>query len=416
VIVPAPPKPPSIDDLRERSVEALREQALIEEARQRARKRRQRYAAIAVLGAVAAVAVVGGFGRVAGGRSAGGSGGSSGGIAAGAAAGNGKIAFVVGAGALYLVNPDGSGLHVGASCHVTSAGCGILEPAWSPGGKRLAFVRGRLGWPTPAAPIVQPSRMFLYVEDADGGAVLRLASCGSCAAQWRGGLSWSPDGSQIAFSRDSGSRGQESLWVVDLSGKLRRLADCLPRSCSDVSPAWSPNGKLIVFSRIARQDSGLYTVLPDGSQLTRIATGTDPQWSPGGQKIAYDSGDSIFSADPNGSHRTLLLAGSGGGSGPGVPSWSPDGKKLTFIYTPERSGAYTAEVWTINSNGSAKQRLYHSACCVGSWAAPIWSPDGTKIAFAADSAHGTYVINTDGSNLHRLSAAPARELTWQHGP
>ena len=38
----------------------------------------------------------------------------------------------------------------------------------------------------------------------------------------------------------------------------------------------------------------------------------------------------------------------------------------------------------MNPDGSAKQRLYHSGCCVVSWAAPIWSPDGQKIAFAAD--------------------------------
>jgi len=47
--------------------------------------------------------------------------------------------------------------------------------------------------------------------------------------------------------------------------------------------------------------------------------------------------------------------------------------------------------------------------------APIWSRDGKQIAFAANSAGGTFVVNTDGSGLHRLSSAAAIALAWQKG-
>src|SRR3954469_10812450 len=44
-----------------------------------------------------------------------------------------------------------------------------------------------------------------------------------------------------------------------------------------------------------------------------------------------------------------------------------------------------------------------SACCVGSWAAPIWSP-ARRSLFAADSADGTFLMNADGNGLRRLAA------------
>ena len=87
-----------------------------------------------------------------------------------------------------------------------------------------------------------------------GRRVRRLAGCGSCGEQWGGHLSWSPDGSRIAFSRDSGPHGAQSLWVFDtVSRSLRRLTDCRPAWCADIDPAWAPRAKLILFSRIDRQ-------------------------------------------------------------------------------------------------------------------------------------------------------------------
>jgi Tol biopolymer transport system component len=414
VTVTTPPRLPRPDDLRDRSAfEALREQALIEEARRRARRRRQRYAAVALLGVAVAVAV--GFGRAGGGRHTSAPAAASGLSQVRTAATNGKIAFDGGAGTLQVVNPDGSGLQVVAHCTVSS--CGILEPAWSPDGKRLAFVRGHLGGPNGR------SSSSLDVRDSDGGGVRRLAACGSCGEQWGGRLSWSPDGSRIAFSRDSGPGGAQSLWVVAVgNGKLQRLTTCLPRYCVDFAPAWSPSGQLIVFSRTVKRDSSLhtslYTVHPDGSLLAKVTTvarAADPQWSPDGHQLAFDGNNRIYIADADGSQLKLVLAGAAG-SGPGVPSWSPDGTRLAFFNTPGRPGGFAAEVWTMKTDGSARRRLYHSACCVQIWAAPIWSPDGTKIAFAATSAGGTFVINADGSGLRRLSTAYADALAWQRIP
>lgn len=272
---------------------------------------------------------------------------------------NGGIAFGEG-GRLVVVNPNSLGVRTVALCPAGSGGCGIFESAWSPSGRRLAFVEGSLA-------VNHPSHMSLYVVAAEGGKARRLASCGSCGWQYGGRLGWSPNGRRIAFTRETG------LWIVSAKGgrlhrRPHRLTTCSRESCVDIDPAWSPDRRLLVFEHITRTGEQLYTIRPDGSNLTKIAQGGEPQWSPDGSRIAFDSTpDSIAVANADGSHVHVLLAGARG-SGPGFPSWSPDGSKLVFRYTPGSPGQFTAEVWTINADGSDKTRLYHSGCCVGLYA------------------------------------------------
>jgi len=306
-----------------------------------------------------------------------------------------------------VVNPNSSGLRAIARCPAGNPACTIFQPAWSPDGTRVAFVRGRFG------------RMSLYVAAADGKDARRLAVCGQCGQQWGGLLGWSPDSRRIAFSRDAGSRGQESLWVVAATGgDPHRLTDCRA-ACADVQPTWSPHGHLLVFQHISNTPgaSGLYTIRPDGSELAKIANGEDPAWSPDGRTIAFDSGgpDSIAVVNADGSHVHVLFAGTRD-TGPRAPSWSPDGRKLVFFKTAGRPGRYRAEIWTMNANGSGRKRLYRSGCCVDLWAPPIWSPDSRMIAFSANSAGGTFVINADGTGLRRLSPTTPDSLSWQSLP
>lgn len=321
--------------------------------------------------------------------------------------GNGKIAIGSEYG-LRLVNPNGPGLRTIAGCAAGTSGCAVSQPAWSRDGRRLAFVRGRPGRPHTSG------RMSVFVVSSAGGRARRLAGCGGCGGQWGALLGWSPDGRWIAFSRDAGPTGEEALWVVATAGgRPHRLTDCRPERCADVDPVWSPDGRLLLFRRIARGSSrGLYTVRPDGSGPKKIADGADPQWSPDGHRIAFDGDGGIAVANADGSEAHLLVAETSA-TGPGVPSWSPDGRKLAFFKTPGRPGHFRAEVWTMNADGSDKKRLYRSGCCVDVWAAPIWSSDGLMIAFSADSAGGTFVINADGSGLRRISRDTPYSLSWQ---
>lgn len=322
--------------------------------------------------------------------------------------GNGDVAFAYG-GSLLAVNPSDPGVLRGIASCPQGVGCTIDEPTWSPNGRKLAFVQG-------AFAVNHPSHMLLYVI-ANGEGPRRLASCGSCSRGWASQpLAWSPNGKWIAFSRDGFRTGKETLWIVAAAGgKPHRLTHCRSR-CDDANPSWSPNGHRLVYERFTRGSTRLYTIRRNGSHQTKISPGEDPQWSPDGLRIAFEDSRGIEVANADGTGVHLLFAQTGG-AGPGVPSWSPDGRKLVFFNTPGGPSAYTAEVWTMNADGTDQHRLYHSGCCVGDWAAPIWSPDGTMIAFSADSAGGTYIVNADGTGLKQLTPKNASlTMSWQQLP
>jgi Tol biopolymer transport system component len=327
--------------------------------------------------------------------------------------GDGGIALGGGS-RLLMTDPNGHGLRKVAGCVTGDRSCTVFEPAWSPDGTRIAFTRGIYGGPR------ERSRMFVSVAAIHGGTVTRLAACGLCGEQDGGQLGWSPDGKWIAFSRDTGLSGQESLWIVAADGgRARQLTHC-SAPCVDIEPRWSPNGDVLLFQRISSGDGNqvsntLYTVRPEGSRLTRIGSGADPQWSPDGRRIVFDGANSIEVANADGSNAHVVVAGATSGTAPGAASWSPNGQKLVFFKTPGTRGHFTAEVWTMNTDGADKKLLYRSGCCVSVWTPPIWSPDGQQIAFSADSAGGTFVINADGTGLQQINRG-TYELSWQSTP
>ena len=78
------------------------------------------------------------------------------------------------------------------------------------------------------------------------------------------------------------------------------------------------------------------------------------------------------------------------------PVWSPDGTKIAYA----KGDAETNDIWVMNADGSNKQQLTNNFQSY----APAWSPDGTKIAFASWHADGdhVYMINADGTNQQKL--------------
>jgi len=281
--------------------------------------------------------------------------------------------------------------------------CTISAFAWSPQGTQIAFLRGNAGSGPGCATNCRGPKASLFLINADGSFQRRLSTCsGDCGGE--DGLAWSPDGTRIVFSRN----GLVTINVAN--GKLRWLP------ATGHQPEWSPDGKTIAYSFAA----GLFAVDADGASAPRRLASLDgegpeePDWSPDGSKIVFGGGSGIYSVRPDGSHLTRLLLSGNAGSSPYHASWSPDGAHLLYAYTPGTPGAFTSEVWTMDASGQAKRLLFASRCCVGQYYAPVWSPDGKKVAFSSDSAGGTFVMNGDGTRRHRLLSSVSA-LSWSRG-
>jgi Tol biopolymer transport system component len=353
--------------------------ALVKEARQRARRRRLLIgSALAVLVAAA----VFGSEIVRGGRSAPVASSSHSPVAGHTLPRNGLLAVDMDGGFgdngwLGVVRPDGSGLRRLIDC---PGGCGLAWFAWSPNGKELAFLGGHFGG------TLTRSKLWLYVVNADGSGRQRLALCGVCQGP---SIAWSPDSRQIAFAT------RTRLDVFDLgSGAERLLTRHIP---GDASLAWSPDGTTIAFG----DGSQVSTIRPDGSdQRTFADVGDwvrDVSWSPDGRSILFDTVDRIYTIGADGSNLRQLVSGPPG-SGPNAPAWSPDGRRILFFSTPRTRGGYAARVLVMRSDGSHQRIIYRAGCCVGVWSPPIWSPDGKQIAI---NNNGVVVMDLNGKDRHR---------------
>ena len=137
-------------------------------------------------------------------------------------------------------------------------GAGVLTAAWSPEGSRLAYI---LEEPGP--------RYAIVVADADGSNAVTIVEEEDTGAAGPDmiDLSWSPDGSQIAYSgrvvEDGVARRTILIVDADGSGKPRALDGHWE------SVSWSPDGERLLISGFPGVDSPfhLYTVRPDGSDL-----------------------------------------------------------------------------------------------------------------------------------------------------
>jgi len=122
-------------------------------------------------------------------------------------------------------------------------------------------------------------------------------------------------------------------------------------------------------------------------------------------KIAFIEGARIYVINIDGTNRRMIADDSHYGS----PAWSPDGQQIAATMWQSFSRSAPNQIVVMNADGSNKRALT-TGTSVGKvfYASdPTWSPDGQRIAFSGfdrvlNGEGGLYVMNADGSNLHRL--------------
>lgn len=132
-----------------------------------------------------------------------------------------------------------------------------------------------------------------------------------------------------------------------------------------------------------------------------------PSCSPDGRRILFHDDENINIFNVNGTWFSIFLAGRAAGE----PSWSPDGTKIVF----QSWEHYPAEIYIMDIDGSNLIRLTNNTYYDDY---PRWSPDGQKIVFISnrDGDNDIYIMNADGSNQQCPINTPVMELFPQWSP
>jgi Tol biopolymer transport system component len=304
---------------------------------------------------------------------------------------------------LYLIDADGSGLR-----RITEGETTDLDPSWSPDGEWIAFHRDCSLW------LVHP--------DGTGARDLLPASDDLCV----GGTAWSPNGQHIAFPNWHSQDKAPEIWVVGRDGSDPHVAHAWQQALEWSVAAWSPNGsRLACIFRDERGTRGL-VVDPQGGEPVSLSENELPwHWLPnhrlwegawplakrpppaeGERWVVIDTCEGIEPwqiciRDLESGEGVQLTYDLDFGE-PGAASWSPDGRQIVFNggSDTQATGRYDHKLYIINVDGSGLHRITEGGT---NDVDPSWSPDGEWIAFHRSCA--LWLVHPDGTAAHELLPA-----------
>jgi Tol biopolymer transport system component len=282
---------------------------------------------------------------------------------------NGRITFARFDGKhveIFSANPNGSDIKKLTESKPRDAVSFISD--WSPNGQLIAFDSDRKD--------IDGRRhaVQLYLMTADGDNVTQLTR----GPGFHGFPGWAPGGTSLAIESNWGKGSLKGIWIIPASDpdgvtvdEAQRVTDVPSRADFDSEPQFSPDGTTIVFARYrSARRSAIFRVNVDGTGLQRLTryklNASDPDISPDGRWITFDSGDSgrpgakgnIFVMPIEGGKKTKLTDNPRFEEGAPFdlannPCFSPNGRKI--IYT--QFGDRRTDLVVMKVNGSGKHAI-----------------------------------------------------------
>jgi len=222
----------------------------------------------------------------------------------------------------------------------------------------------------------------------------------------------------------------EDVYVMRADGtRIRVVVD---RPGAEFDAAWAPDGRRIVYRDSRRginENDEIFIVRSDGAGARNLsrnpANDWGPDWSPDGKTIAFNSDrDGVMSGyliSPDGARLRRIEAD----VWVEYPAISPDGTRIAFM--GHEAGDYDIYVAELATGSATKL-----TDTPGSDGWPVWSPDGSTIAFASErddcvnaaedetcwhtgepgEHHDIWIMNADGTNQRRVTPEYGQFVTW----
>jgi Tol biopolymer transport system component/tRNA A-37 threonylcarbamoyl transferase component Bud32 len=306
---------------------------------------------------------------------------------------------------VQLISPEGGS--------VTTVGDfeGARTPSWSADSRYLAVAR---------APLPPRDERGIYLISVDTGASRLIAR--SFSGDFN--PAFSPDGRRLAYV--SASERGVTVNVIDLDATLNPVD--APRRVTGYLAGvgritWTPDGRDLIYSGNGWPEGWrhpLWRVPADGSRppetvQTAGPSALDPAISPSGNRLAFRIGDDareVYRFVAGGAPVAVLLSS----FVDGYPSFSSNGARLVFSSS---RAADSTDIWIANADGSDPRPVTHGPGNVHRW--PRWSPDDQQIVFASQKPNGPdgvhlWLVNEDGSSARQVTSDAGNQTnpSWSH--
>jgi Tol biopolymer transport system component len=262
--------------------------------------------------------------------------------------------------------------------------------------------------------------MQIWIMESDGSRQRQLTSevDGVCQP------AWSPDGKQILFTSPCPGKQDQyegaKIYVMDADGKNITPLSVPPSPEGDFDPAWSPNGKMIAFTSLRNGRPQIFTFNLDDQSLTELSktpyADSQPSWSSTGLQIAFIRtivNKQVWVMSDKGQFPAAFsMSGNVNNS---WPAWTPDGRSILYSQMQAKPGIPWLVGLRYEDRGTSREVRIppKGQMDTGPINKVSISPDGSWVVYESwpDGVnHDIYLMGINGANRVRLTTDPAFDI------